>query len=323
MASKSDDVFTAIRQRLGRNTAQIQRPTGSQIKTGFRLLDDLKSSSGKVRGRSVVEITGNSSSGKTRLLHLLAAKTLLMKADSDKQDNTTPPKPRVCWYDLNGGLDINYMVKILSKHIQSANRDVDSEAASLDMLSHMNVYTTDSLLQLCASLREMCEFLRTSEGSEISCIIIDALGISYYHDKFVSETRMRNGDLPIDITLTQLVRQVFAASDQLVLYCSKCAIFDADKLSVVEWPFKSAGIPLIPRDFMPEAWVRLVSHVILLYHIDYSANENDQCCHRGALALYYRQDQVQKNQRKLSVGAASVIRISDTNVEDTQTHVVG
>lgn len=365
------DVSALIRQRLGRKTQQLQAPPGNRVGTGLRILDEL-SPAAMVRGGSLIEIVGTTHSGKTRLLHLIAAQTLLRSIEAGENSkartstttghrnrtganiNVALVKPVLCWYDLNGGLDIVFLYRLLHSHTQCATR-------SRQLLSRMNVYNIDTVLQLCKSLHELCDHMRAHvTGSDIRCVIIDALGFTYYRDKYDSDARMRRNELPIDLTLAQAMARLLAITtsaacqtqnndycNKVVVFCSKCGLFDSHKVDVVQWPFQRAGIPEMPGEFMPEAWKRLVSHVIVLYHIEddradivaenvgmhsisHSNNGEETSsrgCRRGALCVYYAtaSGSAKKcGQRRLYVGAASVLRIADGEVglEDSQTVIV-
>lgn len=367
------DVSALIRQRLGRKTQQIQAPPGNRVETGLHILDEL-SPAAMVRGGSLIEIIGTTHSGKTRLLHLIAAQTLLRFSEADENieartsttrghrnstdANINPAfvKPVLCWYDLNGGLDIVFLYRLLHSHTRCATR-------SRQLLSRMNVYNIETALQLSKSLHDLCDNMRTHvTGNLIRCVIIDALGFTYYRDKYDSDARMRRNELSIDLTLAQAMARLLAITtpaacqpqnnnycNKVVVFCSKCGLFDSRKVDVVQWPFQRAGIPEMPGEFMPEAWKRLVSHVIVLYHIDDDRPDNNaenvgvhsnsnsnggggersHGCRRGVLCLYYATASgggigKKSGQRRLCVGAASVLRIADDEVglEDGETVIV-
>lgn len=385
------DVSVLIRQRLGRKTQQIQAPLGNRVETGLRILDDL-SPAATVRGGSLIEIVGTTHSGKTRLLHLLAAQTLLRSCtvesgvshnkarpssttrshrnNTDATINAAVVKPVLCWYDLNGGLDIVFLYRLLHSHTRCATR-------SRQLLNRMNVYNIDTALQLCKSLHDLCDHMRTTTtsvtSSRVACVIIDALGSTYYRDKYDSDARMRRNELPIDMTLAHSMARLLAITtttttmsptvgqsqkrnycNKVVVFCSKCGLFDSHKVDVVKWPFQRAGIPEMPGEFMPDAWKRLVSHVIVLYHIDDEGGTDDNNktqnvggdggdgdgdgdggqrgggCRRGALCVYYAATGSgsgggkNSGQRRLYVGGASVLRIAsdDVGLDDAQTVIV-
>lgn len=138
-------------------------------------------------------------------------------------------------------------------------------------------------------------------------VIVDALGSFHYVDKYESEQLSKKGELPIDIMLVDATRQLLA-TNKVAVFVSKCALFESERLAVA-WPFRNAGVPECPRDIMPEAWKRIVSHVLLLYYIETADDATcDHISRRGVVAMAYGQTN-HAGSRQLNVHSASVMHI--------------
>lgn len=92
---------------------------------------------------------------------------------------------------------------------------------------------------------------------------------------------------------------------------SKCALFDEERLQV-PWPFPQAGIPMIPRDFMPGLWKSTVSHALLMYHIRADGIRRTTSTCRGVVSLAYKEGS--NSFRPPSVCAATTLLIDDRGI---------
>lgn len=150
-----DHVSRAIAVRLGSRVAHGSRSRGKRgrpVKTGIGVLDN--SNSG-VKAGDLVEIVGVTSAGKTQLLHAIAARALSSSGSSGK--------PEVCWFDLNGGLDIDRLRRIIQTPQHNVHGiDLDQER---DQLSRLFVYHPENTLALCSSIHALLSFLETAEGA--------------------------------------------------------------------------------------------------------------------------------------------------------------
>lgn len=151
-----DPVSRAIAARLGTLVTQRKRSIANQgakiVRTGLPVLDETRDM--PVRLGSLIDVTGVSLSGKTQVLHLVAAQALL--------NRTCENGPVVCWYDLNRGLDPNRLRQMIKLKQRQGKGDVrDRDNADLDGLL---VYRPSSTLSLCASIHSMKKFL-LAEGA--------------------------------------------------------------------------------------------------------------------------------------------------------------
>lgn len=156
----------------------------------------------------------------------------------------------------------------------------------------------------------------------VDTVIIDALGSFYYADKYNSDRITKLGQAPIEFVLFDAVRKLLSTK-RVVVYVSKCALFESKKLQI-PWPFKDAGVPDCPQDFMPDAWRRIVTHVVLLYHIEpRDKTEQEHTSYRGIVVMS-NVNAMLRGQRVLHIQAASILNISDDDVscKSDQTHVV-
>lgn len=111
--------------------------------------------------------------------------------------------------------------------------------------------------------------------------------------------------------LVNVVRQLLATR-QVTVFASKCPLFDAEPLPV-KWPFTEAGVPSIPRDFMPSAWSSIVAHTVLVY---YTAPESLPGTNggeiRGIVAISATFGV--NSSRQVSVSAASILEINKDGI---------
>lgn len=151
-----DPVSRAIAARLGtfaipRNRLTVDRGA-AVVRTGLAVLDETRDM--PVRLGSLIDVTGVSLSGKTQVLHFIAAYALL--------NRTCGNGPVVCWYDLNRGLDPNRLRQmIISKQRQGGSNVTERDISDLDGLL---VYRPSSTLSLCASIHDLKRFL-SAEGA--------------------------------------------------------------------------------------------------------------------------------------------------------------
>lgn len=143
-------VSQAIAARLGTRVDRDRvspLPRGQPVQTAINVLNHSNPKLG-----DLVEIVGVSSSGKTQLLHHVAADALSKSKDD--------AKPVVCWFDLNGSL----CLKRLQQMIAAKKWKGVTEISGDHILSALRVYHPDSTLALCSSLHSLLPFLETAEG---------------------------------------------------------------------------------------------------------------------------------------------------------------
>ena len=99
----------------------------------------------------LVEVVGVTSSGKTQLLHFVAADAL------SKSNNTG--KPAVCWFDLNGGLCLKRLKQMIAQ--QKHNLGDTDEGR---VLAGLRIYHPENMLALCSSLHALLRFLDSPDG---------------------------------------------------------------------------------------------------------------------------------------------------------------
>lgn len=303
MASSEMDITTAIKKRLGRSSNSSLITAGPVLKTGIQALD-AACSKAPVRAGSLIDIVGYSRSGKTRLLHLIAAYALTNGVMGSK----------CYWYDLNDGLDINFLCELIKQRMNDVELNINK------ILKRLHVFKVENSSELWKSLYSFPVDIHEC------IIIIDALGIFHYKDKYDSDLLIKSGELlSIEIKITNAIKQILLTRT-VVIYTSKCSLYDGEKLGnlIIKWPFKNAGIPDIPKDIMPEAWNRLVTHIILLYDIQNTVN-NDQCSSKkGIVCMSFQQHGNNKNKRLLCVCSASVLNICKDDVicDLNHTHIV-
>lgn len=154
----TDEVNAAIKARLSRgiNMASASvRQIATPAKTGFGVLDQVEEHA--IRHGCVVDIVGATSSGKTRFLHAIIANLLCSPPP------VPPYHPRVCWFDLNGSLDINFLRCIISRRLNRRPLDVDF------VFNALQVYNPFSTASMCESILRLPEFFQAVEGSEGVC----------------------------------------------------------------------------------------------------------------------------------------------------------
>lgn len=161
----------------------------------------------------------------------------------------------------------------------------------------------------------------------VTTVIIDALGTFHYLDMCNnkpitdSEGKAAPGAGTDEFVLVNVLTTLLE-SNRVAVFVSKSGLYDEEKLPV-KWPFTQAGVPSIPRDFMPSSWASLVSHCVLLYRIQQNmAQEGDNNAEfRGVVGLVRTPGQYS---RQLQVAAASTLRINDNGIseDDEQIHVL-
>lgn len=310
-STTSSEIETALRKQLG-PTFQPNSSAGPPVKTGIHPLDHSTSKAPICKG-SLIELVGASRTGKTRLLHVITA-NVLTSPTVVASDNC---QPVCCWYDLNHSLDINFLYHLIQAKLSIVGTNETKKIKSI--LKRLYIYKIKDTPELLMSLKQLKPFLQTPQGAHINTIIIDSLGSFHYIDKYCNDALFKHGELPREIMLTDNIKQLLSLKS-CVVYVSRCAIFEMEKLNV-QWPFKNAGIPSIPKQFMPEVWTKIVTHVILLYDIhDKQLNLLD-LTKMGMLCMWY---QDLGKRRQLSVLSASVLQISSADVtcDPDQTYVL-
>ncbi|CDF32253.1 unnamed protein product [Chondrus crispus] len=167
--------------------------------------------------------------------------------------------------------------------------------------------------------------------SSVPCIvrnvIIDALGTFHYLDKFqISTSDVREkapGSGTNEFVLVNVLRELLK-SQKVIVFASKSALFEEEALGV-KWPFSQAGIPSIPREFMPSSWRSISLHTVLLY---FTADGRSAEAHeridqrRGIVSLLRNEDN--SFIREMTVTAASTIRIDSDGILENENdiHVV-
>lgn len=106
-----------------------------------------------VKHGCVVDVVGTSGSGKTRFLHGIIANLLSSPPPSP------PYFPRVCWFDLNGGLDVRFLRRIVSQRLNRRLEDVNF------VLNALRIYNPSSTASMCESIMRLPEYFQTVEGS--------------------------------------------------------------------------------------------------------------------------------------------------------------
>lgn len=152
MASE-DRIAKAIAARLGAPDKTVPwqpaRKKGRVVRTGIPALDECKGC--PVRIGNLVDVVGANMSGKTQLLHSIAAQAIT--------NNTSRTQPNVCWYDLNGGLDTELLQRLVQK-----KRVLLNQQPSAGFLRELIVYSPDNTTALCASLHALPSFLNSKDG---------------------------------------------------------------------------------------------------------------------------------------------------------------
>lgn len=154
-------------------------------------------------------------------------------------------------------------------------------------------------------------------------MIIDSLGSFHYMDKYEFDSGLRDSSTmkqSIELVLARVLEPILSLR-KVVVYVSKSCLFDEVKLDI-PWPFPRAGVPSMPKDFMPDLWKNLTSHIILMYHIESTSSDYNNGARRGVVAMYYKDPQ--KNLiRKPVVGSASLATINNDGLFFESLHVAG
>lgn len=310
----SNRVANVLAEKLGRaphHFDSLLRGSGRVVTTGMHVLDAAQKNA-PIRIGSLVDVLGVSGVGKTKFLHAIVAHRLTCASPSRTH------RARVCWFDLNGGLDIALLSHMLRQRLPGAD-----DQAVRAMLAALLVYRPESSHGMCASIATLPEFFRSDEGTDVDLIVIDALGTFFYVDKLDVERATATKDLTVEIRFIQVVRQLLEGK-RVAVYVSKCALFDETKLCV-KWPFPKAGVPNCPQDIMQPAWKSIVSHAVLVYCMETAlADSVDELVTRRAVLFMEYGNPHRGGVQQLHVCAASVMRISDRDVtcEETSTCVV-
>lgn len=154
MAGRASNAVDAILGGHSSTRTDPPRGKGHLVKTGIGVLD--APADARVHVGELVEVVGVSSAGKTQLLHVLAATAL--------QDAERLHKPVVCWFDLNGGLDLKRIKQMKGKPKKNTHGIVQEGAD--DEIPGLRVYHPGNTLALCSSLHALLSFFSTPEGSQ-------------------------------------------------------------------------------------------------------------------------------------------------------------
>lgn len=162
----TDRVSTALAARLSQGRTTALRLAGNShencpeflsdnrgaavVSTGLRVLDGEEAHA--IKRGSVIDIVGVSSSGKTKLLHSIVAHALASPLPQQ------PLRPRVCWFDLNGGLDVNFLQKILARRLSRR----DQEYA----LNALRVYRPSATVAMCKAISHLPKYFCSPEGCD-------------------------------------------------------------------------------------------------------------------------------------------------------------
>lgn len=154
-------------------------------------------------------------------------------------------------------------------------------------------------------------------------MIIDALGMDHYIDKFHATREPNSSNATWSFTNDQIVlvnvlRRLLTRR-RVTVYVSKCALYGEVPLHV-RWPFSKAGVPRVPQEFMPEVWKSAVSFTVLLYFLAQS-EEGEGGDRRGIVVV--RRGRVD-TRREGVVSAAGVLEIGITGVVEVEecVHIV-
>lgn len=159
-----DRIAEAVASRIGHRAhsqGASKRNNGLITSTGVPALDEI--SEFPVRRGHLVEVVGASSSGKTQILHTVAAKSLTELGNGHSV--------KVCWFDLNGGFDEQRLRKIITEK-GNLNGNGTNRSGTSDLLRRFSVYYPKTTAAMCASLQQLPDFVRTPEGAAGSCLPI-------------------------------------------------------------------------------------------------------------------------------------------------------
>lgn len=131
--------------------------------------------------------------------------------------------------------------------------------------------------------------------------MIDALGTFHHEDKYRAKETATFND---EVAFCNIVRGL-AERTGLVFYVTKTPLFPEERLKT-KWPFQNAGVPTIPREFMPDVWTTVTSHRILVYG---TATER-----QGERALVV----MAKQKGEMQVIAAGVVMIEQKAVTEVE-----
>lgn len=155
---------------------------------------------------------------------------------------------------------------------------------------------------------------------EVSTVIIDALGTFHYLDKFQATITDGKEKAPgagtDEFVLVNVLRELLQ-SQRVTVFVSKCALFEEEYLPT-KWPFNQAGIPSIPKEFMPSSWSSLVLHTVLVYYTKPEHTEKGSQLgeYRGVVALVRKEGS--NFSRDMSVTAASTITIDGNGISERE-----
>lgn len=153
-------------------------------------------------------------------------------------------------------------------------------------------------------------------------MIIDSLGSFHYLDKYEFDRGLRDSSpmkQSIELVLARVLEPILSLK-KVVVYVSKSCLYDEVKLDI-PWPFPRAGVPCIPKEFMPDSWKNLTSHIILMYHAE-SCTVSDYHigARRGIVAMQYKIPQ-KSPIRKPVVVSASLATINNDGLFFDSLHV--
>lgn len=154
----------------------------------------------------------------------------------------------------------------------------------------------------------------------VRMIIIDSLGSLHYVDKCEFENSVGQSHTPAqshELVLTNVIGHILSLR-KVVVVVSKCSLFDETRLHV-EWPFRNSKAPLVPADFMPSTWASLVTHTVVMYHLESDGSQDDRCSRRGMVVLATKEGHRGAG-RKQVVCAAAVAVIGGDDVGEEHLH---
>lgn len=151
----------------------------------------------------------------------------------------------------------------------------------------------------------------------VDTVVIDALGSFHYLDKFeMEEVKDRTkGQVPSEskeLVLAKVVRDILQLC-KVTIFVSKCSLYDEEALPCL-WPFPAAGVPRMPRDFMPALWSSIVSHVLLVYSVKGNAATEESCTRRGVVSLTVTHSEGKGSLRKLTVRVGTTMVYNDKGI---------
>ncbi|KAI0564485.1 DNA repair protein XRCC2 [Gracilaria domingensis] len=307
----NDGVSKAIARRLGSYpvSGKTEKSLAPIISTGVGILDEVEQN--PVRLGSLVDVSGVTTGGKTQLLHVITAHILLNHSNEEGAI--------VCWFDLNRGLDPNRLRHLMRLKRRKSSA-LDSDDDQNDDLKGLKIYYPSSTIAMCSSLHALEEFISTEDGKGVKAVVIDSLGSFHYVDKYIfdnsvtgTSVRTQSHELVLSKVLANLL-----SLQKVAVFASKSCLFDETKLDVA-WPFPQAGVPMIPKEFMPDSWKSLITHMVLMYHIE-TQSDGRNSSRRGLIAM--RHPESRSAGRRAVVSAAAVASIDNDGVVIESMHII-